>query len=142
MKLLTSRLHDPARSAVRFFILGQVGTGIQYGVYYALLYLVGQIWGGNQFLTNVVFAAAFVLEMVFNYFMSNYYTFETKPNLVNLGGFLGARGINFVLQLLCLNVLLAWMSEQWAGIAAILIAGVVNYFILRFCFKRSNKQNG
>lgn len=141
MKLLTSQLQEPTRSVVRFIILGAIGTCIQYGVYYGLLYAIDHILGGNQILTNAAFAIGFIVEMVFNYFMSNYYTFGTKPNWVNLGGFLGARGINFVLQLLCLNMLLRWMSEEWAGIAAILIAGVVNYFILRLFFKKPNIQS-
>lgn len=141
MRLLTSRLQGSARSMVRFLILGLIGTGIQYGVYYGLLYAIDCLLNGNQVLTNAAFATGFIVEMVFNYFMSNYYTFGTKPNWVNLGGFLGARGINFVLQMLCLNVLLEWMSEEWAGIAAILIAGVVNYFILRMFFKKPDKQS-
>lgn len=141
MKLLTSRLQEPARSAVRFLILGGIGTGIQYGIYYGLLFMVEHLLGGSQFLTNAAFAIGFIVEMVFNYVMSNYYTFGTKPNLVNLGGFLGARGINFVLQLLCLNVLLEWMSEEMAGIVAILIAGIVNYFILRLFFKKPKKED-
>lgn len=127
---------------IRFLILGGIGTGIQYGIYYGLLGVMDLMHWENQFLTNAAFSIGFVVEMVFNYFMSNYYTFGTKPDWKNAGGFLTARAINYGLQVLCLNILLlvTTVSEEWAGLLAILIAGIANYFILRIFFKKKDEN--
>lgn len=142
MKLLTSKLEEPTRSAVRFVLLGLVGTGIQYGIYYGLLEVIDRLHMDTPLLVSAAFSIGFVLEMIFNYFMSNYYTFGTKPDWKNAGGFVAARGINYVLQILCLNLLLYFsIGEELAGLLAIFLAGIVNYFIMRFFFKRKNTNN-
>ena len=141
MKLLTSHLKEPTRSIVRFVILGTVGTGVQYGLYYGFLELIDLFHIDSHFWVNAAFTVAFVLEMIFNYFMSAYYTFGTRPSWKNAGGFLGARSINFLLQLGGLNLFL-WLglSDEWAGITTILVAGVINYFIMCIFFKEKEQQ--
>jgi putative flippase GtrA len=79
----------------------------------------------------VAFSVGFVIEMVCNYFLTSFYTFRVSPSLKNAGGFLFGRAINYVIQLFFLNILiLLYVSEEWAGIIAITLAGVINYFIL------------
>ena len=140
MRLLTDRLEEPSRSAVRFMIVGGIGTGVQYAIYYAFLMLFEQ-WGIlSELMVNVAFILGFGLEMIANYIATCYYTFGRKPSWANAGGFATGRVANFFVQMGVLNLLI-WdrigMDDRWAGIVAIVIAGVVNYFVLKFVYKKS-----
>ena len=148
MRLLTSRLNDTARSAVRFTIVGLLGTTIQYALYDALLWLFAKGTGDvNNWLTNIAFVTAFLIEMTINYFFTTYYTFRSRPSWKNAGGFAGSRVVNFLIQMGLLNLLLLILrhwedaidTDRWAGLAAILIAGVVNYFLLRVIFRKKKE---
>ena len=141
MKTLTGHLPKKYRSAVRFVLVGALGTGLQYGIYYMLLGVFQQHWPEVMILTSLAFTIGFVMEMICNYFLTSFYTFRVRPNWKNAGGFLVGRAINYVIQLLLLNCLI-WlhMSEEWAGIAAIALAGVINYFVL-LPFYKDNKRN-
>lgn len=129
------------RSAVRFVFVGALGTGLQYGVYYLLLGLFQRQWPDVSILVSVAFSAGFVIEMICNYFLTSFYTFRVKPSLKNAGGFLFGRTINYVIQLFFLNVLI-WLhlSEEWAGILAIMLAGVINYFVLLPFYKDKKRE--
>lgn len=141
MKTLTGRLPLKYRSAVRFVLVGALGTGLQYGIYYMLLGVFQQHWPEVMILTSLAFTIGFVMEMICNYFLTSFYTFRVRPNWKNAGGFLVGRALNYVIQLILLNCLI-WlhMSEEWAGIAAIALAGVINYFVL-LPFYKDNKRN-
>lgn len=141
MKTLTGRLPLKYRSAVRFVLVGALGTGLQYGIYYVLLGIFQVKWAEDTWLTSVAFTVGFVIEMVYNYLMTSFYTFRVRPTLKNAGGFLFGRALNYVIQLIFLNVLI-WlhMSEEWAGIAAIALAGVINYFVLLPFYKDKKRE--
>ena len=141
MKTLTGHLPKKYRSAVRFVLVGALGTGLQYGIYYMLLGVFQQHWPEMMILTSLAFTIGFVMEMICNYFLTSFYTFRVRPNWKNAGGFLVGRALNYVIQLILLNCLI-WlhMSEEWAGIAAIALAGVINYFVL-LPFYKDNKRN-
>ena len=142
MKTLTGYLPKRYRSAVRFVLVGALGTGLQYGIYYLLLGLFQQHWPEMMILTSLAFTIGFVMEMIYNYLLTSFYTFRVRPTWKNAGGFLVGRAINFVIQLLLLNCLI-WlhMSEEWAGIAAIALAGVINYFVLLPFYKDNKKHD-
>ena len=141
MKTLTGRLPLKYRSAVRFVLVGALGTGLQYGIYYVLLGIFQTKWAEDTWLTSVAFTVGFVIEMLYNYLMTSFYTFRVRPTLKNAGGFLFGRALNYVIQLIFLNVLI-WlhMSEEWAGIAAIALAGVINYFVLLPFYKDKKRE--
>ena len=142
MKTLTGYLPKKYRSAVRFVLVGALGTGLQYGIYYLLLGLFQQHWPEMMILTSLAFTIGYVMEMIYNYLLTSFYTFRVRPTWKNAGGFLVGRAINFVIQLLLLNCLI-WlhMSEEWAGIAAIALAGVINYFVLLPFYKDNKKHD-
>ena len=141
MKTLTGRLPMKYRSAVRFVLVGVLGTGLQYGIYYLLLGIFRSQFPGVGILTSVAFTVGFVMEMVCNYFLTSFYTFRVAPSLKNVGGFLMGRALNYVIQLLFLHMMI-WlhMSEEWAGIVAIMLAGVINYFVLLPFFRAKKKE--
>ena len=141
MKTLTGRLPMKYRSAARFVLVGALGTGVQYGIYYLLLMVFQRQWPEVGILTSVAFTAGFIIEMVCNYFLTSFYTFRVRPTWKNAGGFLFGRAINYVIQLLFLNLLI-WLhfSEELAGIAAIALAGVINYFVLLPFYKDKKRD--
>ncbi len=142
MKTLTGRLPLKYRSAVRFMFVGAFGTGLQYGIYYLLLDFFQRQWPEVAILTSLAFTIGFVMEMICNYFLTSFYTFKVRPTWKNAGGFLFGRAINYFIQLLLLNILI-WlhMSEEWAGLVAIALAGVINYFVLLPFYKDKKKSN-
>ena len=134
----TSYLPERVRSAVRFVILGTTGSVVQ------TLFFMGAMWclgepEKNSFLYFVAFGIGFVLEMIPNYFLSNFYTFGTKPDLKNAGGFLIARAINLVIQFGLLPILV-YLLPTWndgnIGFVVIVIAGIINYLVLLLFFKK------
>lgn len=141
MRTLTGRLPLKYRSAVRFVLVGALGTGLQYGIYYTLLILFQRQWPDVGILTSVAFSIGYVIEMVYNYFLTSFYTFRVRPTLKNAGGFLFGRAINYVIQLIFLNILIWFhMSEEWAGIVAIALSGVINYFVLLPFYKDKKRE--
>lgn len=137
MILLTSRIkNDDSRSAVRFVITGTFGTGVQYALYYGLLALFGLFASGHSVVT-VAFTIAYIIEVFINYLLTAYYTFSTRPSTKNLSGFVGGRVFNYFLQIAILHsVLILTHSEKLSGIIAILLAGIVNFFVMHFFFRK------
>lgn len=141
MKLLTSYIPEPARSAIRFLVIGTTGSFAQTGFFLLVMALLGQP-EEHTLLYNIAFGAGNLLEMIPNYLLTNWYIFSTRPSLKNAGGYLFARAINLVIQLGLLPLVLLGVEAQgWAissGLVCmivIFIGGVINYFIQRMFFK-------
>lgn len=141
MKTLTSYLPLKYRSAVRFVCVGVLGTGVQYGIYYLLLDIFHRQWPEMMIMTSLAFSIGFVVEMIFNYLLTSFYTFRVRPSLKNAGGFIFGRTLNYFIQIFLLNMLI-WleMSKELSGIVAIALAGVINYFVL-LPFYREKKRD-
>ncbi|MBQ0033869.1 MAG: GtrA family protein [Bacteroidales bacterium] len=134
--LPSSRLQEPYKSAVRFTVVGSTGTLIQYAWYWIFL-LIFEHWLPAHELTTLAFTIGFVLEMISNYCLTAWYTFESKPSIKNLGGFLTGRAVNYLIQISLLHFLLwAHFNEEFSGFAAILIAGIINYFVVKIFFRK------
>lgn len=143
MKTLTEKLPDKYRSAARFAIVGTVCTGLQMGVYELLRVVLQANYPEYiKLVTNLAFVTGFIIEMIANYILTSYYTFNTRPTLKNAGGFLFGRAINFVIQIPLLNVFIEWLgfSDRLAGIAAIALAGIINYFVLLPFYKKEKQE--
>lgn len=141
MKTLTGRLPLKIRSAVRFVCVGAFGTILQYGIYYTLLGFFQRQWPEITILTSIAFSVGFIIEMISNYFLTSFYTFRVRPSWKNAGGFLFGRTINYFIQLLFLNILI-WLhvSEEVSGILTIIMAGIINYFVLRPFYKDKKRK--
>jgi putative flippase GtrA len=145
MKTLSRRLPSKYPSVVRFVCVGIFGTLLQYGIYYAFLEVFRRTLPDSKTMASVAFSLGFYIEMIVNYFLTNYYTFHTHPSWKNAGGFIFSRAVNYVLQLVFLNgLLLCTLSEEWSGMVAIVLAGIINYFLLRRIFrtKKSTREDG
>jgi putative flippase GtrA len=141
MKTLTGYLPFKYHSAVRFVCVGALGTGLQYGISYLLLDVFHTQWPDMLIMTSLAFTIGFVVEMIFNYLLTSFYTFKVRPSLKNAGGFIFGRALNYLIQLLFLNVLI-WLtvSKELAGLVAIALAGIINYFVL-LPFYREKKRD-
>ena len=141
MKTLSRLLPSKYRSVVRFICVGIFGTLLQYGIYYAFLEIFRRTMPDSKTMASVAFTLGFYIEMIVNYFLMNYYTFHTHPTWKNAGGFIFSRAVNYILQLVFLNaLLLSSVSEEWSGILAIILAGVINYFVLLPFYKNKKRE--
>ena len=142
MKLPTGYLPRRIRSAVRFFFVGTTGAILQTWFFMAALTAMEHPDKGTS-LYYVAFGIGYILEMIPNYFFSNWYTFNTRPNKKNFGGFLLARAINLVIQFVLLPLALAsfpsWRDDL-ISILVIFIGGCINYLVCLLFFKKPKKN--
>ena len=137
-RLPTSYLPEKIRSAVRFMVIGCSGSVVQTWLFMAALWAFGQPEKGVV-LYYVAFGIGFFLEMIPNYFFSNWYTFGTRPNLKNAGGFLLARAVNLCIQFGLLPLMVKWLHhwrDDYISLLVIFIAGCINYLICLIFFKK------
>lgn len=142
MKLPSSYLPEKVRSAVRFLVVGTSGMFVQTWLFMAALYCLSHPDKGTV-MYYVAFGIGYVLEMIPNYIFSNWYTFGTRPNLKNAGGFLLARAINVVIQFallpLMLKLLPAW-RDDYISFVVIFIGGCINYLVCLLFFKTPKRE--
>lgn len=131
------------RTAVRFSVVGGLGVFIQtwfFTTSMSVFNLDPDVKSGVLYF--VAFTLGYIFEMIPNYLLSNWYTFGTRPQWKNAGGFVLARIINFPIQVFLLpvfnNLLPTWSNEHTSYLV-IFIAGIVNYFICLFFFKSKKK---
>ena len=140
-QLPTRYLPRLARTAVRFTIVGLLGMLIQTWFFELSLRLFDYPEKG-AILYFVAFTMGYILEMIPNYILSNWYTFGTRPKWKNAGGFVLARLINYPLQLVLLPIfieLLPNWPDEYISYLVIVLGGVVNYFMCLFFFKNKKK---
>lgn len=119
------------REVVRFGIVGVIATLIQYGIYYLFNAIVG--WGATTSLT-----IGYVISFVFNFFLSNYFTFKTRPTVKKGVGFMASHGINYLLQIVFLNLyMFLGVPETWAPIPMFVTVVPINFLLVRFVLKSS-----
>ena len=142
MKLPTSYLPDKIRSAVRFMVVGFTGSVVQTWLFMAALGLLEHPEKGAV-LYFVAFGIGYVLEMIPNYLFTNWYTFGTKPDIKNAGGFLVARAFNLVIQLgllpLMIDLLPNW-RDDYISYVVIFIGGCINYLVCLLFFKKPKES--
>jgi len=111
---------------------------LQTWCFMAALYFMAYPEKGSA-LYYVAFGIGYVLEMIPNYFVLNWYTFGSKPDSKNAGGFLLARAINVVIQFGLLPLALAFFStwrDDVISMLVIFIGGCINYLICLVFFKK------
>ena len=120
------------REVVRFGIVGIAATLIQYGIYY-----IFNQWIGCGATTSL--SIGYAISFIFNFFLSNYFTFKTTPTVKKGLGFGLSHGINYLLQILFLNLYM-WIGvpEAIAPIPMFITVVPINFILVRFVLK-SNK---
>ena len=141
MQLLTKKLPEKYRSPIRFVIVGTIGTFVQDGLYRLSLLILTAFFAETALVVYIAFGIGYVLETTINYFVSAFYTFGSRPNKKNAGGFVLARILNLIVQYVFLNAFI-WLGLEAdnAGLPAIFMAGIINFFVLKFFFKHKKQH--
>lgn len=124
---------------VRFGIVGVAATLLQYGIYWGLIQFIGTGTPAarQHFLTSAAMTVGYVLSFIFNFYASTRFTFRVKANAKRGAGFLFSHIVNYLLQMLTLNLfLLAGLPKAWAPVPMFCVCVPVNFLLVRFFLKR------
>ena len=110
---------------IRFGLVGGLATIIQYVVY---VLFVDYVDIPPVVATMVSYAISFVA----NFFLSNYFTFHTRPNAKKGIGFSLSHLINMGLQVGLVAIFKNFVDETWALLPAMAICIPINFFLVRF----------
>lgn len=115
------------REFIRFVIVGVLATVIHYGIYLLLLHYMH---------TNVSYTIGYVISFICNFFMSNFFTFKSKPTIKKGVGFGISHVINYMLHITLLNLFIfLGLSEKIAPVFVFAIVIPINFMLVRFVFK-------
>lgn len=119
---------DTFGEMLRFGIVGVVSTTFHYAIYWVLQHWIN---------VNVAYTIGYVLSFLMNFYLSARFTFRTKTSISNGIGFGGAHLTNYFLHMILLNLFL-WLgfSNEVAPLAVFAIVVPVNFFLVRFVFKK------
>lgn len=112
---------------IRFGITGVLATLIQYA-FYLLFAEVCHISA------TASAPLSYICSFVFNFFLSSYFTFNSKPNVKKGLGFICSHLFNMGLQTLLVNLFQPLTGTSWALAPAMLICIPVNYLMVHFVF--------
>ncbi len=124
---------------LRFGIVGVVAISIHYGIYYILL---------NYLSANVAFTIGYFVSLLFNYFLTTYFTFKTYPTISRFIKFCVSHGVNFVIQIGLFNLFLyIGLSEELSPLPVYAISVPISFLLVRLAIKSkgsiiSKKRNG
>ena len=115
------------KEVVRFGIVGVVATLIHYGIYLLL----------NQFIINwVAYSIGYAISFICNFFLSNFFTFKTKPSFKKGVGFGASHVINYLLHVILLSVFIKLgINEDLAPIPVFCIVIPINFLLVRYVLK-------
>ena len=116
----------------RFGIVGVIATVIHYGVYWVLLK-----WLNPTFAYSIGYAVSFV----FNFFLSSFFTFKIRPDIVKGYRFALSHGINYLLHICFLNVFLyLGIPKAFAPFPVFVIVVPINFILVQIALTH-NKKN-
>ena len=123
MKLTSANIME----VVRFGVVGVIATLIHYGIYLLL----------NQFIINwVAYSIGYAISFICNFFLSNFFTFKTKPSFKKGIGFGASHVINYLLHVILLSVFIKLgVNEDLAPIPVFCIVIPINFLLVRFVLK-------
>ncbi len=112
---------------IRFGIVGVLATGIHYGIYLLLNYIMVQ-W--------LAYSVGYGISFLCNFYLSSIFTFKSKASIKKGIGFGVSHIINYVLHIVLLTFFLKLgLSDEFAPIPVFLIVIPVNFLLVRFVFK-------
>lgn len=143
IKDISNRLGDKRRQQlaeiVRFGIVGVTATLLQYLIYRIALRLATHldVEAGKHTISTVAMTIGYVISFVYNFIASTHFTFRVKANARRGMGFLFSHVVNYILQMLTLNLFLfLGVGKQWAPIPMFCVCVPVNFLLVRFFLKR------
>lgn len=116
---------------LRFGMVGGIATLLQYGIYVIFVNAVGVKAVPSTLIS-------YAISFIFNFFLSNYFTFHTQPNAKKGLGFTLSHLINMGLQVGLVAIFQQIVGKTLALIPAMAICIPVNYLLVRFAL--TNKR--
>ena len=113
---------------VRFGIVGAVATLLQYAIYWLLIRWLSP---------TVAMAIGYAISFAFNFVASTRYTFRVDASARRGAGFAFSHAVNFVLQMLVLNLAI-WLGvpKQLAPVPMFCVCVPVKLILVRFFLKK------
>ena len=114
------------RELIRFCVVGIICTAIDAGIYYGLKRLVDY---------RLALISAYCLSLIVNYLLTVFWTFKTKPTVVNALGIVVAHLFNlFVIRMGMMYFFVHHLklSDNVAYWPVLIISVVINFVMIRF----------
>ena len=112
---------------IRFGIVGVGATTISYFTFIILC---------NYINSNISYTIAYILSLVFNFVLSNYFTFRTNPTKNKTIKFILAHGFNYILQIILLNIFIELkIRNEVAPIFVYLVSIPINFLLVKKALK-------
>lgn len=113
---------------IRFGIVGVIATFIHYGIYLVLNFVM---------ISWIAYSIGYGISFLCNFYLSNKFTFKTKPTMTKGLGFGLSHFINYLLQVLLLNVFIKLgIPAEYAPIPVFCVVIPVNFLMVRFVLKK------
>lgn len=127
-------INSKVEEMIRFVLVGLLATGIQYGVY---LMILSTSFVKAQFAT----AISYTVSLIFNFILSNIFTFKTKASTKKAANFVLSHMINMGMQIALVSLFSLIMSESLALFPAMVICVPINFLMVRYALKGSPKTS-
>lgn len=115
---------------IRFGIVGVIATIIHYGIYLALNLII---------VSWIAYSIGYGISFLCNFYLSNKFTFKTKPTIKKGIGFGLSHFINYLLQVILLSIFIQLgVPDNYAPLPVFCIAVPVNFLMVRFVLKSKN----
>jgi len=113
----------------RFVIVGVTAAVIHYVIYFILYHWIN---------TSIAYTIGYILSWFCNLYLTSKFTFHRKATWKNSAGFAGAHFVNYCIHIGLLQFFL-WigMHKALAPVFVMGIATIINFFLVRFVFKKS-----
>ena len=126
--------HKETQQFVRFCIVGGTCAMIDAAIFYVV-----RLFAPYQ----VALVSGYLISLCANYFLTIYWTFQTKPAALNFVGIIGAHMFNlFIVRmgLMLLFVEVMGLKDSIAYSPMAVISAVTNYLVIRTVVKYSRKK--
>lgn len=127
-KGLTVNRRQKLGEVLRFAVVGVLATLLQYAIYWLLIHWLRP---------TPAMTIGYAISFAFNFVASTRYTFRVKASAKRGAGFALSHAVNYVLQMLMLNLFL-WLGvpKQWAPVPMFCVCVPVNFVLVRFFLKK------
>ena len=126
--------HKETRQFMRFCIVGGTCALIDAAIFYLV-----RLFAPYQ----IALVSGYLISLCVNYFLTVYWTFQTKPAALNFVGIIGAHMFNlFIVRmgLMLLFVEVLGIKDTVAYIPMAIISAVTNYLVIRTVVKYAAKK--
>lgn len=118
---------DKRDEFLRFVLVGVLATVTHYVIYFFLCTLM---------LAGIAYTIGYGISFVLNFYLSNVFTFNTKPSFKKGLGFGLSHLVNYLLHIGLLSLFI-WsdVPERWAPLPVFVLVVPINFFLVRFVLK-------